>query len=42
MVNGLPRPLIQDGFIQVPDTPGMGFQIDMEKLKRYTVWGGEL
>ena len=25
LVEGLPRPLIQDGFIDVPHTPGLGF-----------------
>lgn len=25
LVEGLPRPLIQDGFVQVPETPGLGF-----------------
>jgi L-alanine-DL-glutamate epimerase-like enolase superfamily enzyme len=25
LVEGLPRPLIQDGYIQVPETPGLGF-----------------
>ena len=37
-----PYPVHDGCMVQVPDTPGMGFQIDMEKLKRYTVWGGEL
>ena len=26
MVNGLPKPLIQDGFIRVPDAPGLGIE----------------
>src|SRR5690606_3636430 len=25
LVTGLPSPLIQDGYIQVPETPGLGF-----------------
>ena len=25
LVEGLPVPLIQDGYIQVPETPGLGF-----------------
>ncbi len=25
MIEGLPQPLIQDGYIQVPETPGLGF-----------------
>jgi L-alanine-DL-glutamate epimerase-like enolase superfamily enzyme len=35
LVTGLPRPLIQDGFITVPDTPGLGFSgIDEELFRR--------
>ncbi|MGC9349637.1 MAG: mandelate racemase/muconate lactonizing enzyme family protein [Anaerolineae bacterium] len=26
LVTGLPHPLIQDGYIQVPETPGLGFE----------------
>ena len=26
MVIGLPKPLIQDGFIKVPDAPGLGIE----------------
>jgi L-alanine-DL-glutamate epimerase-like enolase superfamily enzyme len=25
LITGLPQPLIQDGYIQVPETPGLGF-----------------
>ncbi len=32
VVNGLPRPLIQDGFITVPDTPGLGIESLNEEL----------
>ena len=34
---------IRDGCqVKVPDTPGMGFEIDQQKLKRYMVWSGSL
>ncbi len=26
IVNGLPKPLIEDGFVRVPDTPGLGIE----------------
>ena len=26
LVNGLPRPIVKDGFIQVPDAPGLGIE----------------
>ncbi len=32
MVNGLPQPLIQDGFIQVPEGPGLGIESLNEEL----------
>ncbi len=36
LVTGLPRPLIQNGHITVPDTPGLGFgDIDEELLQRH-------
>jgi L-alanine-DL-glutamate epimerase-like enolase superfamily enzyme len=34
LVQGLPSPLIQDGFIQVPETPGLGFTDINEDLMR--------
>ncbi len=34
LVEGLPRPLIQDGFVQVPETPGLGFTDINEDLFR--------
>ncbi len=34
LVTGLPSPLIQDGFIQVPETPGLGFADINEDLMR--------
>jgi hypothetical protein len=34
MVTGLPTPLIQDGYIQVPEGPGLGFDDVNEDLLR--------
>jgi L-alanine-DL-glutamate epimerase-like enolase superfamily enzyme len=34
LVTGLPSPLIQDGYIQVPETPGLGFAGINEDLMR--------
>ena len=34
MVNGLPKPLIQNGYIQVPNTPGLGIESLNEDLLR--------
>jgi L-alanine-DL-glutamate epimerase-like enolase superfamily enzyme len=32
-VKGLPEPLIEDGFINVPDKPGLGIELN-EKVVR--------
>lgn len=32
----------KEGYIAVPDTPGLGFEIDFEKIKKYTVEKVEL
>ena len=32
MVNGLPNPLIENGFIKVPDAPGLGIESLNEEL----------
>lgn len=37
LIEGLPRPLIQDGFIEVPETPGLGFSALNEDLCRQWV-----
>jgi L-alanine-DL-glutamate epimerase-like enolase superfamily enzyme len=34
LVQGLPQPLVQDGHIQVPETPGLGFSGINEELMR--------
>ncbi len=34
VVTGLPNPLIQDGYIQVPETPGLGFEDVNEAMLR--------
>ncbi len=37
IVTGLPRPLIQDGYIAVPETPGLGLTgINEELVRKYT------
>ena len=34
LIEGLPNPLIQDGYIQVPETPGLGFSDINEEMFR--------
>jgi len=36
LVQGLPQPLIQDGYIQVPEAPGLGFSgLDEEVMEKF-------
>ena len=35
MVTGLPNPIIQNGFIDVPDTPGLGIELNEEEIKAH-------
>jgi len=36
-VDGLPRPLIQNGYIAVPETPGLGFSLNEEAVREHLV-----
>ena len=42
MVTGLPTPLIQDGFIQVPEGPGLGIEVDEDYLESLLVRQADL
>jgi L-alanine-DL-glutamate epimerase-like enolase superfamily enzyme len=35
LVDGLPKPMIQNGFIPVPEKPGLGVELDEEVARRY-------
>jgi L-alanine-DL-glutamate epimerase-like enolase superfamily enzyme len=41
IVQGLPDPIVQDGFIEVWDRPGMGVQLDEEAATKYLPEGDE-
>lgn len=34
-VDGLPKPIIQNGYINVPDTPGLGIEVNEDALKEH-------
>lgn len=34
-IDGLPKPLIQNGYIPVPDAPGLGFELNMDAVKEH-------
>ena len=36
-IDGLPKPIIQDGYIPVPETPGLGFEIVEEVIKEHLI-----
>jgi L-alanine-DL-glutamate epimerase-like enolase superfamily enzyme len=36
LVDGLPKPIIQDGFIRIPDKPGLGVKLNEEIARRYS------
>ena len=35
MVTGLPNPIIQDGYIAVPETPGLGIELNEEVIREH-------
>ncbi len=35
LVTGLPNPIVQNGYIQVPDTPGLGVDLNEEAIKEH-------
>ncbi|MCZ6634022.1 MAG: mandelate racemase/muconate lactonizing enzyme family protein, partial [bacterium] len=35
LVTGLPNPIIQNGFIRVPETPGLGIDLNEEAIKAH-------
>jgi L-alanine-DL-glutamate epimerase-like enolase superfamily enzyme len=35
LVTGVSKPIVQDGFIQVPDGPGLGVELDEEEIRRH-------
>jgi hypothetical protein len=35
LIAGVPKPLVRDGFIKVPDGPGLGIELDEAEVKRH-------
>jgi hypothetical protein len=40
LVNNVPKPIINQGFIQVPDTPGLGVTLNDEAMKEHLRYPG--
>mgnify|MGYP000482264041 CR=1 FL=1 len=36
-IKGGPKPLIQNGYITVPETPGLGFELDLDVVREHLV-----
>ncbi len=36
-IEGVPKPIIQDGYIPVPEKPGLGFEINEEAIRKHLV-----
>ncbi|MBN1996096.1 hypothetical protein JW935_01005, partial [candidate division KSB1 bacterium] len=34
-VDGVEKPIVQDGYIQVPDGPGLGIELNEEAVKKH-------
>ena len=41
IVEGLPSPIVKEGFIEVPDEPGLGVKLNAEATRRYLPEGDE-
>jgi L-alanine-DL-glutamate epimerase-like enolase superfamily enzyme len=35
LVDGVAKPIVEKGFISVPDTPGLGFELNEQEVKRH-------
>jgi L-alanine-DL-glutamate epimerase-like enolase superfamily enzyme len=42
LVSGITKPIVQNGYVTVPDTPGLGVELKDELLKKYLVKGTTL
>src|SRR6266498_933258 len=36
-IDGVPKPIIQDGYISVPDAPGLGFTLNEDAIKEHLI-----
>jgi L-alanine-DL-glutamate epimerase-like enolase superfamily enzyme len=40
LVTGLPEPFIEDGYVRIPDKPGLGIELNEEVIKEHLRFGG--
>ncbi len=36
-IDGVPKPIIQRGYIPVPETPGLGFELNLDVVKEHLI-----
>jgi len=41
IVKGLEDPLIQDGYVKVPEKPGLGIELDEANVRKHLIGGEE-
>lgn len=39
LVTGIEKPIVQNGYVKVPDTPGLGVELNEEMVKKYLIKG---
>jgi L-alanine-DL-glutamate epimerase-like enolase superfamily enzyme len=39
LIEGLPKPIIQDGFISIPEKPGLGMTLNEDVARKYARQG---
>ncbi len=42
LVTGIEKPIVQDGYVKVPETPGIGVELDEDVVKEFLVEGEKL
>lgn len=42
LVTGIEKPIVQNGFVKVPETPGLGVELNDEAVREHLQEGGEL
>ncbi|MFH5831264.1 mandelate racemase/muconate lactonizing enzyme family protein [Halalkalibaculum sp. DA3122] len=42
LVTGIEKPIVEEGFVKVPETPGLGVELNEEVVEKYLIEGEEL
>jgi L-alanine-DL-glutamate epimerase-like enolase superfamily enzyme len=41
LVTGIEKPIVEDGYVTVPDTPGLGVELNEDVVREHLVDGAE-